>query len=437
MRELALDNTQISDFSHLTALTGLRTLSLDNTQITNLSPLTALTRLRTLSLSNTRISDFSPLTALTGLSTLTLSNTQISDLSPLTSLTRLSMLWLHNTGALDLRPLCGLTGLVEKPEGTGLTFQATAATRADPRIAEIAKIEVPATRARELFAYLDHWVPPGAIPVPPKPDPLFETILINGQLELAADLPTQAERDEALKRALHERMKSAALDLARVAGNTFDRLASKARVLAGLLEKPFDELDLLSVHLEVEILQDRLTRGTEDDVAFPDTVLGPLSDVTRAGPGLTLGHPSVDLYIARVRDARENPSPAKDEASHAALSVATIQDPQANGPLSIAMEQRIAALEDKAERQAGWTAKHKWLVWVLGTSASLLGGLTVELIGQNFGVSITSFIVTNASILWDVALSYGAPFAGWFAATMAPVFIALGVEEEIVKRMKK
>jgi hypothetical protein len=45
---------------------------------------------------------------------------------------------------------------------SGLTFTETAATRADTRIAEIAEIPKPDARARELFAYLENWVPPGA-----------------------------------------------------------------------------------------------------------------------------------------------------------------------------------------------------------------------------------------------------------------------------------
>ncbi len=43
----------------------------------------------------------------------------------------------------------------------GLHFKDTAATKADPRIAEIAEIENAAERALTLFAYLEDWVPPG------------------------------------------------------------------------------------------------------------------------------------------------------------------------------------------------------------------------------------------------------------------------------------
>ena len=282
------------------------------------------------------------------------------------------------------------------------------------------------------------WVPPGEV-APPEPAPIFKTVLIDGQLELAEDPPSQAERDEVLKRALYERLQTAVPDLARAAGNHFPKLTSKARILAGLVEKPFEQLDLLAIHFEVETLQDRLERGTEDGIAFTDDILGPLSDVTRVGPGLTLGHASVDLYIQRVREARENPSPAADQAAHRALSDAIIADPEANGPGSITMETRVAALENARQRQAGFNAKHQWLVWVVPTLVSLIDtgvDLSVGLVVLNFGTALTNFIATNATLLWEVALTYGANFAGWFASVMHPVFQALGAGQDILNRLR-
>jgi|GEM_PF-1644674 len=154
LTQLYLDNTPITDLQPLTALTGLIALSLGYTPITDLQPLMALTGMTTLLLNHTQISDLQPLTALTGLTTLSLGSTQITDLQPLAALTGLTTLWLDNTQITDLRPLRNLQGLVENPKQNGLTFTKTPATRAAPRIAEIAAIEDPANRARELFAYL-------------------------------------------------------------------------------------------------------------------------------------------------------------------------------------------------------------------------------------------------------------------------------------------
>lgn len=444
---LALWHTQISDIAALRGMTRLTYLDLSRTQISDFSVLQGMTGLTELNLSGTQISDISVLQGLTGLTYLNLSRTQISDaaLPLLATQQNLSTLNLSGTNVLDIRPLRVLALLASaagKNPWNGLHFKDTSATRLDPHIAEIAEIENNAERARVLFDYLKDWVPPGENPAPPsKPDPIFETILIDGKLELADDLPSLAEQAEPLKKALHQRLQSTVPDLARAAGNIFPKLAAKARVLAGLVEKPFAELDLLAIHLEVEVLQDRLERGSEDGVPFPGDVLGPLADVSRTGPGLTLGHEAVDLYITRVREARETPLPEAEEATHRALSQAMVNDPAANGPNSIAMEDRIAALEDQAQRQAGWKAKHKWLAWTLATSqhlanAATVGGLAGAGLELVFGVPVSTFIANNATLLSEVAATYGGTFFNWFAGIMGPVFLALGVKDGLKKGKK-
>lgn len=318
LSSLEFSNTPVTDLAPIGDLTELTFLFLDNTEITDLTSIANLTSLWDLGLGNTRITDLTPTASLTGLRSLALGNTRITNLTPLATLSKLTELSLSGSSAFDLRPLRALSGLREEPFSVGLSFSNTAATRADPRIAEIAEIEDNATRARTLFEYLETWQLPEEAPTASKPETLFETILTDGQLEMAADPPSQNERDEALKQALHQRLQLSVPDLARAAGNIFPRLASKARVLERLVSQAFADLDLLSIHLEVEILQDRLTRGNEDGVAFPEDVLGPLSDVTRVGPGLTLGHPSVDLFLSNV-SARpvKTPRPPKTKPSTA------------------------------------------------------------------------------------------------------------------------
>lgn len=161
LSRLHLGNTPIADLTPVTALVKLRALFLTSTKITDLTPLTALTGLRELYLDNTQITDLTPLTALSRLGTLSLDNTQIKDLTPLTALNELRTHFLDDTPIIDFRPLSELTRWDVAPFPSGLSFQDTLATRADPRIAEIAAIEDPAIRARELFAYLETWVPPG------------------------------------------------------------------------------------------------------------------------------------------------------------------------------------------------------------------------------------------------------------------------------------
>lgn len=193
LSKLSLSNTQITDLSPLTALTGLSELSISNSQITDLSPLTALTGLSGLYLNNTQVTDLSPLTALTGLSTLSLEHTQIADLSPLAALTGLSLLYLSNTQVADLRPLRSLTLLVEEPQFSGLTFTNTPATHIDPRIAEIASFGNHSTRARELFAYLEDWVPP--VPADSPYAPAYD-VPDTGPITSRADPPSGGDEDQ-------------------------------------------------------------------------------------------------------------------------------------------------------------------------------------------------------------------------------------------------
>ncbi len=210
LRVLLLRNTQITDLTPLTALPGLSELDLSNSQITYLEPLAALTDLNLLWLHHTQTSDLQPLTSLTALIKLSAYNTQISNLEPLVGLTKLTSLYLYNTqivdlqplralkglttlsvrdtAILDLRPLRDLSALATYPDQVGLTFTDTPATRADPRIAEIAVIKDHATRARELFAYLETWVPPGEGVAPSLPDRIpapLETEIRDNALAIA------------------------------------------------------------------------------------------------------------------------------------------------------------------------------------------------------------------------------------------------------------
>jgi len=109
----------------------------------------------------------------------------------------------------------------------------------------------------------------------------------------------------------------------------------------------------------------------------------------------------------------------------------------ANGPNSRAVEGNIAELDDPAQRQAGWGAKHKWILWTIASSASFAREVSMKTLVTVLSVPVTAFVTANAGLLWDVALNYGGPFATWFAAIMGPIYLALGVKQSIVDRMKK
>jgi Leucine-rich repeat (LRR) protein len=460
---LFLTGSQVSDLVPLTGLTGLQTLWLEGTKVSDLAPLAGLKRLGEIRISDTQVSDIVPLAGLTELRMLRLDGTRVIDLSPLAEMAGMKSLWLHNTrvsdltplmgmtemvtlslGAtqvLDLRPLRGLHKLAYEPRNSGLTFSDIPATT-DPKIARIAEIKDDAARTKVLFALLDAgWMPPVPVePVPLEPDPLLRSILIDGMLEIEVDPPTEDERRDQAKAVLHERLKDKARDLSVLAGNRFPRLANRARALMLLLDRPFAELDLLSVHLEIEDLEDRRTIGAEDGEPYTDEIRLAIADVTRAGPGLTVGHPSVDETLKRRREAREAVVIAEDDAKHQRLSQAVIDDAAANGPNSRAMEELLHRVADQAAARALREAKHRNLIRTLVVPAvsvprDVAINVAATLIATAYGPAITAFVTSNYGLLSEVAATYGQGVLVWFQQTVGPLMA--GIDTTVIRPVER
>ena len=156
-----LDLSGRQGFKHLATLppdianlTALNSLGLNGTQVSDVSPLAGLTTLTSLVLVGTQVSDIAPLAGLTALRHLALLITKVSDIAPLAGLTALTDLYLSGTQVSDLSPLLKLTQLEKNPSKFGLSFENTAAAKADKRIAEMAKTPDAKDRAAALFAYL-------------------------------------------------------------------------------------------------------------------------------------------------------------------------------------------------------------------------------------------------------------------------------------------
>lgn len=482
---LSLNNTQVADITPLAGLTALISLGLHNTQVADIAPLAGLTRLKNLGLSYTQVSDITPVAGLTKLTTLNLSNTQVADITALAGLNGLTDLWLSKTHvvditvlaglawltdldlsntqvevisplagnfdlaslmlngaeARDLRPLRTLRRLVEKPGLWGLQFRDCTAAKTDPRIAEISLIEDNAERARALFDYLEGWEQP-----PPPRDPLLEAIIVDGRLEVPPDLPAAAEAEDRVKRVVHERLRDKAKALAQAAGNTYPRLATRARALLMHVDKPFEDLDLLTIHLEVEDLADRATAGTEDGIPFDDTVAAALGDVARLGPGLTRGNEAVELFCDRLRQTREAPTPEADRAVRERLSEATLAAPEAHGPNSLALERQMRQIADQAVVDTLRRSKQRGMLWRLGVVAAAesaksgrnIGeGMIGGLVATAFGPAITGFVIANWQTLIAAAATYGAAFSAWFVGAVGVLLMAKGVRDEIRERAQK
>ena len=326
---------------------------------------------------------------LDSLRSLVLNNTQIADLSPLAGLAELTHLYLANTKVMDLRPLLDMKERVSGPEFGGLWFEGTAAARADPRIAAIAGEEIDAERVRMLFAYLKDWVPPGE--VAPEPDNLLPILLTDGKLEIARSLPSEAEIDDRLKRALHGRLLPKAVELARVAGNTQGRLAGRARSLADQLDRPFAELDMINIHMDVEDLATSLRTNVDrvgEDRYSPD-IVDALTDVASIGPGLTLDNLDVEKLEDRKRRFAADPPGAEVMAAHSAFSLAVAANETAMGDNLRALEARVVDREGGASSGALQVSVHRDILikarrYSLTRTEAVLLGLREAVFGNSY-----------------------------------------------------
>lgn len=400
-------------------LTALRILELGNTQVTDVSPLSDLTGLIRLWLDGTQVSDLSPLSGLTGLTELGLDGTQVSDLSPLSGLTELTELGLNRTAVSDLRPLRGHRKVVKNPKYSGLTFLNTAATDADPKIAEIAEIEDHSARARALFDYLEDWVPPWERLE--DPDDLFPVDHEDGKLEIAATCPEEEEVEERLKQVLYAQLREKAADLARAAGNRFPRLAARARSLETQLKPDFAETDLLLLHLAVEDLRTLSEHGAEEDGdPFPSEVTIPLTEVVNRGPGLTLGNSTVDTLVERANRRRASERDPEDvQQAQDAMSDAVAGDPNAVGDRLRALETQVSG-GATAEAQEVQRAANRNILWRIAATllADTRGATVGVLLSSALGPSIGAFAQTNLPILAEAAATYGPGFQGWFMSVI-------------------
>ena len=69
---------------------------------------------------------------------------------------------------------------------------------------------------------------------------------------------------------------------------------------------------------------------------------------------------------------------------------------------------------------------HRSILWRLATWGAGLGGnvtanVTAGVVVLQYGEAISAFVSANWIVLWEVALTYGAAFADWFASTIAQV----------------
>jgi internalin A len=155
LRELLLAQTKVQDLRPVSQLHQLERLMLDQTPVADIAPLAQLLGLRILELSDTLVTDLKPLADLSHLRQVSLWNTPVEDIAPLSNLHDLQQLEIVGTHVSNLRPLMRLRDVQNETDWFDLKFQNTAATRADPDIDRISKIQDERRRWDTLCDHLD------------------------------------------------------------------------------------------------------------------------------------------------------------------------------------------------------------------------------------------------------------------------------------------
>lgn len=98
IKELDLDDAEISSITELTPFTNLKKLSLDFSNISNLEGIEKLSSLEILHLRRNKLVDITPLAALTSLKELDIAENNVTDFTPLENLTNLVSLCIGDNG---------------------------------------------------------------------------------------------------------------------------------------------------------------------------------------------------------------------------------------------------------------------------------------------------------------------------------------------------
>lgn len=316
LQELWLDQTGVTDLSPLDGLTKLKRLKLDQTQVSDLTPLAGLTELTDLRIDQTSVTDLTPLAGLIGLTRFRIDRTSVSDLTPLEHLKELQELLLHGTQVADLRPIRELTQFGTN-SSSGLSFTDTPATQRDAELARLAKIDDAAQRTRDTLAYLNTlppwpeplpWQIPDAVPddAPdaPQPDMIPRIVLTDdNRIDVQPTPPDSTSLRDPIRARLYGRLPEL-LDRLVPHGNRYPEINGPLHALRDLVAVPFDQADILLIHLEIAALTD--LRESQSDRPKTERLDADcdiaLAGVLRVAPGITIGHPDVDILEQRTQD---------------------------------------------------------------------------------------------------------------------------------------
>lgn len=423
---LDLMNTSIWDLTPISGMTGMIELHLRGAEVDDLTPISDMTGMTILDLGNTQVSDLAPINGMTDMTTLYLDSTQVSDLMPISGMAGMTTLHLDNSQVSDLAPIQGLGKLATSPDLGRLMFHSTPATRGDSRIEEISYIQDDRDRATQLLKYLEN----RGMPIEgnsPKPGALLPVDIEDGRLEIAASYPDAAERDDTLKRALHERLRPKAAELAQAAGNYHPRLAARARSLTDRLNRPFEDLEMLQIHMDVEDLsstyRNRDARTGEE--VLSGEIVDALADVTNIGPGLTLDNTDVELLEGRKRRFAASPQDADVQAAHDAMSKVVADDQDTMGERLRALEERLLNRQGETSTEALQNSVNRNLLIRMGRELIVIDGRSIT--QSVIASAIVLFAQANSEVIMALLSTYGPALTHWFAAAVSDIKELTGV----------
>ncbi len=392
-----------------------------------------------LSLSNTQITDLAPLAEMTGIITLLLDNTQITDLTPLARMTGLATLWLDETQVTDLRPLLALPQLSEDPEYGGLGFRITPATKLDPKLDELSKIEDDKTRAAKTFAYLrevgDNWPPnQNGTPTDRLSAPIY-TFPASGPIKSADEAPAGGDEDQD---ALREDLQKKAANLINAIGgsNELGQLREQVEHYQGRLAATPIRIKLLwaaaNALRQAYEKDERAEVTARNTDLLPPKVSAALGDVVETHALFIMGFENAAALEQQMRDGLTGKRSPEQLATGTAIVTALDNRPDAiDADDYAALSDDAAAAQgvgDSAEMAENdldnrlWNllgaAGRKARVWVaMGTKG---GG--AALLGHDF----IQFLLGNETLIMTYLRLAQGRAAEWFPKLLEAIRVVLG-----------
>jgi internalin A len=448
LRYLWLNHTTVTDLAPLAKLTALRSLYLDQTAVSDLTPLAGLTKLLVLRLDKTSVSDLTPLARLGSLQELALGMTPVSDITPLKNLFDLRDLALHSTKVEDLRPISELSKLGGFAY-TALTFWDTPAAASDARLSVLATSRYHKKRTRETLTYLASlppwpqplpWIPPASVPdtapPPPAPDPIPDVNISAQGLDLAASPIDPADLSDPIKVRLYAKLPEAVAMLLRH-GNRYPEVAGPAKVLADLTALPFDKADLLDIHLQLAALTDLRAADpgrTKLEQLDPDCRLA-LDAVLRIGPGVTLGHPDVDVLEDRLAAYARSRQPATVAEGERLVTSALADSTDLASPRLRKVAGQVSHAADEG-RIAGYRrGLSRNVILALGFVAVGLGEAATGAVFGEVVIAAAQFLVVHRDAIMATAPAWGQTGYAWleYMLVRAETLLHEAKEERINK----